>query len=42
MERTRKIDGAVYRMRTPRIIPLVMLKAIEPLAVFSEADLADA
>jgi deazaflavin-dependent oxidoreductase (nitroreductase family) len=30
---------AIYQTRTTRIIPLVMLKALEPLAVFSEADL---
>jgi deazaflavin-dependent oxidoreductase (nitroreductase family) len=30
---------AVYQTRTARIIPLVMMKAIEPVPVFSEADL---
>jgi deazaflavin-dependent oxidoreductase (nitroreductase family) len=30
---------AVYQTRTTRIIPLVMMKAIEPVSVFSEADL---
>ncbi len=29
----------VYQTRTARVIPLVMLKAVEPIAVFSEADL---
>ena len=33
---------AVYQTRTPRIIPLVMMKPIAPVAVFSEADLAAA
>jgi deazaflavin-dependent oxidoreductase (nitroreductase family) len=32
---------AVYQKRTTRIIPLVMMKAIEPLPVFSEDDLTD-
>ena len=32
----------VYQTRTARIIPLVMMKPIEPLAVFSEADLTAA
>jgi deazaflavin-dependent oxidoreductase (nitroreductase family) len=32
---------AVYQTRTTRIIPLVMMKAIEPLPVFSEDDLTD-
>lgn len=31
---------AVYQTRTTRIIPLVMMKAIEPIAVFDEADLS--
>jgi deazaflavin-dependent oxidoreductase (nitroreductase family) len=30
----------VYQTRTTRVIPLVMMKAVEPIAVFSEADLA--
>ena len=30
---------AVYQTRTTRIIPLVMMKAIEPISVFSEDDL---
>jgi deazaflavin-dependent oxidoreductase (nitroreductase family) len=33
---------AGYQERTTRIIPLVMMKAIEPLPVFSKADLTDA
>ncbi len=33
---------ATYQTLTTRIIPLVMMKAIEPLAVFTEADLTDA
>lgn len=33
---------ATYQTRTTRIIPLVMLKPTLPIAVFSEADLADA
>ena len=33
---------AVYQKRTTRIIPLVMMKAIEPVPVFSEDDLTDA
>jgi deazaflavin-dependent oxidoreductase (nitroreductase family) len=32
---------AVYQTRTKRIIPLVMMKSIEPLAVFSEDDLSE-
>jgi deazaflavin-dependent oxidoreductase (nitroreductase family) len=28
-----------YQTRTTRMIPLIMMKAIEPIAVFSEADL---
>lgn len=31
---------ATYQTKTTRIIPLVMMKAIEPLPVFSESDLA--
>ena len=30
----------VYQTRTERVIPLIMMKAIAPVAVFSEADLA--
>ena len=33
---------AVYQTRTTRIIPLLMMKPIAPLAVFSEADLTPA
>lgn len=33
---------AVYQKRTTRIIPLVMMKAIESVPVFSEDDLTDA
>jgi hypothetical protein len=33
---------AVYQTRTQRIIPLVMMKPIEPIALFSEADLSGA
>lgn len=29
-----------YQTRTTRVLPLVMLQAVEPIAVFSEADLA--
>jgi deazaflavin-dependent oxidoreductase (nitroreductase family) len=29
----------IYQTRTARIIPLVMMKAIEPIPAFSEADL---
>ena len=32
----------VYQTRTARIIPLIMLKPTQPIAVFSEADLAEA
>jgi deazaflavin-dependent oxidoreductase (nitroreductase family) len=31
---------AVYQTRTARIIPLLMMKSIEPIPVFSEGDLA--
>jgi deazaflavin-dependent oxidoreductase (nitroreductase family) len=33
---------ATYQTKTTRILPLVMMKAIESLPVFTEADLADA
>jgi deazaflavin-dependent oxidoreductase (nitroreductase family) len=33
---------AVYQTRTKRLIPLVMMKSIEPLPVFTEADLSNA
>jgi hypothetical protein len=33
---------AVYQTRTTRIIPLVMMKAIEPVPVFSKDDLTHA
>jgi deazaflavin-dependent oxidoreductase (nitroreductase family) len=33
---------AVYQTRTTRVIPLLMMKPIEPLAVFSETDLTEA
>jgi len=40
------VDGypfyATYQTRTARIIPLLMMQPIEPLAVFSEADLTAA
>lgn len=32
----------VYQTRTTRLIPLLMLKPVAPIPVFSEADLADA
>ena len=32
---------AIYQKKTTRVIPLVMMTAREPLAVFSEADLAE-
>jgi deazaflavin-dependent oxidoreductase (nitroreductase family) len=33
---------ATYQARTPRVIPLLMMKSTEAIPIFSEADLSDA